>query len=66
MGCVPRRVMSPREVLQMPLTHREGFVLAHVDGEMSIRTIIDVCAMEESEVCTVIQRLLALRVIVLS
>ncbi len=66
MGCVPRRAMARREVVKMPLDHREGFVLALIDGETTIRTLVDLSGMPEPEVCAVIERLIALRVIVLS
>jgi hypothetical protein len=65
MSCVPRRCMSKGEMLKLPLDHRAGFVLAHIDGATNIRTVIDLCGMPDTEVVTLLERLLALRVIAL-
>lgn len=63
LGCVPRRVMAERDLLALPLDHRAGFVLAHVDGETSVRTLIDVCGLPHDELVDLVADLLALRVI---
>ena len=63
LSCVPRRVIDERTLLSLPLDHRAGFVLAHVDGATDIRTMIDVCGLPQDELVALIEQLLALRVI---
>jgi hypothetical protein len=63
MSCIPRRVMTERELLALPLDHRAGFVLAHIDGKTNIRTLVDVCSMSPEEIHTTIERLVELGVI---
>ncbi|MBX3213443.1 MAG: hypothetical protein KF850_15505 [Labilithrix sp.] len=63
LSCIPRRVMDERTLLTLPLDHRAGFVLAHVDGETSIRTLIDVCGLPHDELVALVTGLLALRAI---
>ena len=66
LSSVPVRVVADHELLTLPLDHRAGFVLSHVDGTTDIRTLIDVCGMTHDELVAVVDRLIALRVIRLS
>lgn len=63
MGAIPKRIVEDRELLTLPLDHREAFVLSHIDGATDVRTLIDVCAMTQDELVAVIQRLLSLSAI---
>ena len=63
MTAVAHRLASDAELMSMPLDHRDGFVLSHIDGTTDIRTLIDVCGMTHDELVAVVQRLVALRAI---
>jgi hypothetical protein len=63
LSCIPQRVMAEKELLSLPLDHRAAFLLAHVDGATSVRTIIDVSGMPHEETVALVERLLALHVI---
>ncbi len=63
MTAVPERAVSDRELMTLPLDHRAGFVLSHVDGATDLRTLIDVCGMDHDELVGVVERLVALRAI---
>lgn len=65
LAAVPRRAMGETELRSLPLDHRAGFVLAHIDGVTSMRTLLDVCGMSHEVLAGVVERLLALRAIVL-
>ena len=62
---VPRVVRSPLECAAAPLDHREGFLLAHIDGVTSIEALIDICGLPEQDVLSLIQRLRRLRIVTL-
>jgi hypothetical protein len=66
MSCIPRRTMNETQIRSLPLDHRAGFLLAHIDGKTNVRTILDVCGMSQDEVVQLIERLLALRAIMLT
>ena len=63
MTAVAERVVSDRELVALPLDHRAGFVLSHIDGTTDLRTLIDLCGMSHEELVAVVDRLLALRAI---
>lgn len=63
LDAVPRVAMSTAELRSLPLDHRAGFLLAHVDGATDVRTLIDVCAMPNDELLSIVERLLALQVL---
>lgn len=65
LSCVPRRVLSDDALLALPLDHRAGFVLAHIDGATEMHDLIDICGMPQEEVASVFERLLELRAIAL-
>lgn len=65
LAAIPRRAMGEAELRSLPLDHRAGFVLAHIDGLTSVRTLVDVCGMSHDMLAGVVERLLALRAIVL-
>jgi hypothetical protein len=62
---VPRLLKSAAEVAELPIDHRAGFLLAHIDGIQSMEEILDVCAMPEAEALELIEKLTSLGVIAL-
>lgn len=52
-----------RDVRESPLSAREGFVLALVDGETSVQDLIDVTPMGSTEVMQILSRLQSRRLI---
>ncbi len=60
---IPRLLKPAAEIAHLPIDHRAGFLLAHVDGRQSMEEILDVCAMPEAEALAHLERLLALGVI---
>jgi hypothetical protein len=46
---IPRIVSSAGDVSKLPIDHRAGFLLAHVDGMQTLEELLDVCAMPAVE-----------------
>jgi hypothetical protein len=63
---VPRVIMTPRQVRELPLVARAGFILAHVDGTTTVQTIVDISGMDADEVLRVLDQLLVFGVISVS
>ena len=63
---VPVLAKSPAELSDAPLDHRDGFILALIDGASTIRDILDASAMPEEEGLAHIERLHALGIIDIS
>lgn len=63
---IPRVKKSPGEIAKLPIDHRAGFLLAHIDGMQSVEEILDICAMPESEALDLIEKLETLGVIEMS
>lgn len=53
------------EIVKMPLDHRAGFFLTHVDGHADLETILDLVPLPEAEVLALVESLVALGVILL-
>ena len=60
---VPRILKSAGEVAKLPIDHRAGFLLAHVDGMQTLEEILDVCAMPPTEALHLIGKLTQMGVI---
>ncbi len=60
---IPNVRKSPSELASLPLDHRCGFLLAHVDGVQTLGEILDVCAMPADEALGLIRELEVLGVI---
>jgi hypothetical protein len=56
-SCVPRLAVSAQELALLPLDHREGFLIACVDGVSTIETILDVSAMPAEEALVILESL---------
>jgi hypothetical protein len=63
LSSIPKQVMPNDELVTLPLDHRAGFLLAHMDGATSLRTIIDISGMPQNELTNLIEVLLAFNVI---
>jgi hypothetical protein len=60
---IPSILKSPQEVSKLPIDHRAGFLLAHVDGMQTLEEILDVCAMPATEALDLIAKLKQMGVI---
>ena len=60
---IPRILKSASEVSKLPIDHRAGFLLAHVDGTQTLEEILDVCAMPSTEALDLIGKLKKMGVI---
>ncbi len=61
---VPVLAVSEAELPLLPLDHREGFLVSHIDGASSIETILDVCAMPAGEALDLLEGLVERGVVV--
>ena len=59
----PRLLKSRRELSDVPIDHRDGFVLSLIDGKMNIQAIIDISGMPGSEIVAILERLRRLGII---
>ncbi|MDF2696984.1 MAG: hypothetical protein K0S65_5367 [Labilithrix sp.] len=60
---IPLVRKSPEEIAALPIDHRGGFLLAHIDGIHTMEEILDVCAMPEAEAVFLIRQLVAMGVV---
>lgn len=63
LACVPRRIVDNDAMMKLPLDSRAAFVLMHIDGKTSLRTLIDVAGMPPDEVVVLVERLVELRAV---
>jgi len=54
---IPRNLKSLAEIANLPIDHRAGFLLAHVDGMQTLEELLDVCAMPATEALALIAKL---------
>lgn len=57
---VPRLVADAAFIRALPLGPRDGFLLAHLDGENDVRTLVDITGMTSLEVSMIIEKLVDL------
>lgn len=62
-SAVPRMCMAAAELVALPLDHRSGFLLSHIDGQRSVEEIIDVSHLSADDTLEVLSALVALRAI---
>jgi hypothetical protein len=55
---VPRLKLALRELTQLKLDPREGFVISRVNGEWDVQSILKICPMPEDEAMIIFARLL--------
>lgn len=57
---VPVVLKSPRELRALPLDHRAGFVLTHIDGNTDLQSVIDLVGLPEQETLAIVASLVSL------
>jgi hypothetical protein len=57
---VPRVVASASFIRKLPLGPRDAFLLAHLDGENDVRTLVDITGMTTLEVSLILEKLVDL------
>ncbi|MGH7436203.1 MAG: hypothetical protein ACRENE_11065 [Polyangiaceae bacterium] len=57
---VPRLIMSPALVRELPIDSRVAFVMSHIDGRSSLETLLDVTGFDRAEVLSILARLVRL------
>lgn len=57
---VPVVVKPPHELRALPLDHRAGFVLTHIDGRTDLQSVIDLTGLPEQETLAIVASLLSL------
>jgi len=62
---IPRVLISTEEIAALPIDHRAGFLLAHVDGMQTVAELLDVCPMPITEALRHLGTLERLGVVVL-
>jgi hypothetical protein len=60
---IPHVRKTAEEIAKLPLDHRAGFLLAHIDGMHTMEEILDICAMPPEEALMLIEQLKKLEVI---
>jgi hypothetical protein len=63
---VPKMLMRSEVLAALPINHRAGFLIDHIDGVQTMEQILDVCAMPESEALALLKELAAMGVISLA
>lgn len=61
---VPHVVAPAARLTSLPLDHKAGFILASIDGESTVQTLIDVSGLPPHDVVGTLRRLLELGIIV--
>lgn len=57
---LPRVVVDPARIRQLPIDPRAAFLLSRIDGQTTIDTLVDITAFELDEVLTSLARLVQL------
>jgi hypothetical protein len=57
---IPRVVMVPALVRDLPIDPRVAFVLSQVDGQSSLETLVDLTGFDRAEVLSILARLVRL------
>jgi hypothetical protein len=63
LASVPRLVAPPERLKALPLDHKAGFVLACIDGESNVQTLIDVSGLPPVDVVRTLERLVELGIV---
>ena len=62
---VPKVLKSKAEIAEAPIDHRAGFLLAHIDGTITVQALVDIAGMPEEDVHEILERLRRLGIIAL-
>jgi hypothetical protein len=60
---IPRVLLRPEEIANLPIEHHAGFLLGFIDGMHTMEEILDVCAMPPGEALDLIRSLVDMGVI---
>jgi hypothetical protein len=63
---VPRLCMRPSELVALPLDHRSGFLLSHIDGQRTVEELIDVSQLSSEDTIEVLAALIELGAITIA
>ncbi len=63
MSAVPRLCMDTAQLVALPLDHRTGFLLSHIDGQRTVDEVIDVSHLSPADTLEVLAGLVELGVI---
>lgn len=63
---VPRLARPREELGKAPLAHRDWYILALVDGQTSVRALVDIAGVEPDDVLRILQRLRRLTLITMT
>ena len=63
---VPRLARARDELGKAPIAHRDWYILALIDGQTSVRALVDIAGMEPDEVLRTLRRLRRLALITLT
>jgi len=59
-NATPRLCMRAAEIVALPLDHRSGFLLSHIDGKRTVEEVIDVSHLSPDDTVEVIASLIRL------
>jgi len=62
-GAAPALLRTRRQLEDAPINHRDAFVLSLIDGKTSVQGVVDLAAMPDGEVLTILERLAALGIV---
>jgi hypothetical protein len=60
LASVPRLVMTHTQLVALPIDHRAGFLLSHIDGIRTVEELVDICHLSAEDAMQVVDALLAL------
>jgi len=60
MRSVPRPRLRAEQVVELPIDHRQGFLLSQMDGIRTIEELVDVCQLPPAEALEMIDELIVL------
>jgi hypothetical protein len=61
---VPKLVAPAEKLVGLPLDHKAGFVIACIDGESNVQTLIDVSGLPPIDVVATLEQLVGLGVLI--
>lgn len=56
---IPRLLVSPRQILNLRLDHRAGFILSNIDGRTNVSTLVELASIPRNEVDGILRQLVA-------
>ena len=62
-AAAPKLLKTRAELARAPIDHRDAFVLSLLDGKTSVQGVVDLAAMPDGEVVTILERLAKLGIV---